>query len=60
MKQCSGAFRDNLLVQLAEEGSWEQLLNYVQYAGADLMEKLMETAVDQGNFDAIDMLDALL
>ena len=60
VKQCSAAFRENLLIQLADEGKREQLLNYVQYADADLMVKLMETAVDQGNFEAIDMLDALI
>ena len=60
LKQCSAARREEVLLRLAGEENWERLLDYAQYANADLLEKLMEMAVEAGNFDAIDMLDALM
>jgi len=60
LKDCSALFRKDMLIRLAEEEEWERLINYVQYADAATLESLMEAAVEQGNFDAIDMLDTLL
>ena len=49
-----------LAVQLAEDKKWAQVRLLMEHVGADAVEKLMEIAVDQGDFDAVDMLDAHL
>lgn len=49
-----------LAVQLAEDKKWAQVRLLMEHVGADVVEKLMEIAVDQGDFDAVDMLDAHL
>ena len=59
LDKCSDAFRRKTLEELAEKGAWEKVGNYVKHADGELLEKLMEIAVEQGNFDAIDLLDAL-
>ena len=49
-----------ILTDLAQEDDWEHVREYVPYADSETVEKLMETAVDQGNFDAVDLLDQYL
>lgn len=49
-----------LAVNLAEEKKWTQVRLLVEHIGTETVEKLMETAVEQGDFDAVDMLDAYL
>lgn len=51
---------DNLAEGLAAAGKWGPIRTIVEYAGMETIEKLMEAAVDQGDFDAVDMLDAYL
>lgn len=60
LDKCSVAFREHILTELAEKGAWEQVRVNVKRSDGEIIEKLMETAVEQGNFDAIDLLDALL
>ena len=54
---CGEAFADALLRDLAEKQDWVHVEQFIQYTNADTVEQLMETAVEQGNFEAVDMLD---
>lgn len=58
--KCSAAFRGKVLESLAQKGDWEKICAYVKHEDGELLEKLMEIAVEQGNFEAIDLLDALI
>lgn len=49
-----------LAVQLAEKEKWQQVGLTLEFIGMETAEKLMEMAVEQGNFEAVDMLDAYL
>ena len=60
LAHCSPSFREKVLYGLAEKAEWSRIANYVQHADGEILEKLMEIAVEQGNFDAIDLLDALI
>lgn len=51
---------DALSQELAADEKWVPVRTLVEYAGLETIEKLMEMAVDQGDFDAVDMLDAYL
>ena len=51
---------DELLTGLAAKGDWEHVEAYVSNAEPATVEKLMEAAVEQGNFDAVDLLDQYL
>ena len=51
---------DEILVGLAAKADWERVREYVTAAAPETVEKLMEAAVDQGNFDAVDFLDEYL
>lgn len=51
---------DRVLTGLAGQGDWNRCCSWAKHAGNELVERLMEAAVDQGNFDAIDLLDTLL
>jgi len=51
---------DEILSELARKQEWERVERFVQDAAAETVESLMEMAVDQGNFDAVDMLDRYL
>ena len=53
-------FIDGLLADLAGKGDWARVQEYVFHAGTETVEKLMELAVDQGNFEAVDFLDLYL
>ena len=50
----------HLLEEFAEQENWDTVLRFAANADTEMIEKLMETAVEQGNFDAIDSLDAYL
>lgn len=50
---CAGA----QLLRLAGQGDWAQVKAQLEYANRECLEGLMELAVDQGNFDAIDFLN---
>lgn len=52
--------QNRLLICLAEKQEWKHVEAYIEDATAETVEKLMDMAVDQGNFEAVDMLDALL
>ena len=53
-------FIDGFLADLAGKGDWAHVREYVFYAGTETVEKLMELAVDQGDFEAVDFLDTYL
>lgn len=48
------------LEDMAKREKWQQVRLYVHYAEPAGVEKLMEIAVEQGNFEAVDLLDAYL
>ena len=54
---CGEAFADALLRDLAEKQDWARVEQFIGCANAETVEQLMETAVEQGNFEAVDMLD---
>lgn len=54
---CDAVFVDALLRDLAANADWAHVEQYVSLAPANTVEQLMETAVEQGDFDAVDMLD---
>ena len=49
-----------LLEGLAKRGDWARVEEYVSAADAETAGKLMEIALEQGNFDAVDFLDEYL
>lgn len=55
-----GENADAFAMELAGSQKWAQVRLLLEYIGAETIEKLMETAVDQGDFDAIDLLDGYL
>lgn len=57
---CSGDFVAEMLNDLAGKQDWTHVEQYVAHADAGTVEQLMEAAVDQGNFEAVDMLDQYL
>lgn len=57
LPSCGEAFADALLRDLAEKQDWAHVEQFIRCAAADTVEQLMETAVEQGNFEAVDMLD---
>lgn len=57
LPNCGEAFANALLRDLADQQDWVRVEQFIQYANADTVEQLMETAVEQGDFDAVDMLD---
>ena len=54
---CGEVFTDALLRDLALAQDWAHVERFVRCANADTVEQLMELAVEQGNFEAVDMLD---
>ena len=58
--KCSAEFRERILLELAGKGDWDHVCAYARHGEGELLEKLLEAAVDQGNFDAIDLLDAIM
>jgi len=53
-------FLDGMLADMADKGAWEQAERFLGNAAPETIENLMEKAVEQGNFDAVDMLDDYL
>ena len=51
---------NDLLNKLAQQGRWDCVGRYVHLAGAQCIDALMVLAVDQGNFEAVDLLDEYL
>ena len=51
---------EELLVDMAEKREWERVKQYLDNASTAAVERLMELAVDQGNFEAVDALDKYL
>ena len=49
-----------VLVAQAQAGKWETVKRFAESADTDSIEKLMELAIAEGNFDAIDALDKYL
>ena len=48
------------LLELAARQEWDAVKRFVDYADREAVEKLTELAVEQGDFDAVDFLDAYL
>ena len=46
-----------MLLEHAERGEWEAVMRFARAAESECIGKLMEMAVEQGNFEAIDLLD---
>ncbi len=57
LSRCGKVFVDALERDLAARQDWVRVEQYVKYANVETVEQLMEIAVEQGNFDAVDMLD---
>ena len=49
-----------VLVAQAQAGHWDRVKQFAESADTDSIEKLMELAIAEGNFDAIDALDKYL
>jgi len=49
-----------MLMMLAESGEWERAIRHINPDDFDTIEKLMEMAIEQGNFTAIDALEPYL
>lgn len=50
----------DICTELAKSGRWDDVERLSQGLGMESIESLMETAIDMGDFDAIDRIDALL
>lgn len=46
--------------RMAKMGDWESVRQLSRKLDGDVLEQLMEIAIDEGDFDAVDMLDALM
>lgn len=46
--------------RMAKMGDWESIRQLSHKLDGEVLEQLMEIAIEEGNFDAIDMLDAIL
>ena len=56
----SPEFIGNMLVADAQTGQWERVRRFIGSADGESIEKMMELAIAEGNFDAIDLLDEYL
>lgn len=54
------AVLDDILLELGKEAKWDEAKRYVHIAMGKTIEELMIMAVEQGNFDAVDLLDDYL
>ncbi|MBQ3574597.1 MAG: hypothetical protein IJA26_02945, partial [Clostridia bacterium] len=54
---CEKEFMEDMMKQMAGEGEWTCVERCLRAAGSECIETLMDIAVDQGDFDAVDMLD---
>ena len=53
----SPAYIGGVLTARAQAQDWEHVGEFIDHADQDSVEKMMELAIAEGNFDAIDMLD---
>lgn len=51
------AYIGRVLLAQVQAGKWDQVKRFAENADSDSIEKLMELAIAEGNFDAIDALD---
>lgn len=56
----SGGTLRSCCVQLAASGEWENVIRVADKLDLEGVEELMETAIGTGNFEAVDLMDALL
>lgn len=56
----SPEFIGRMLVADAQAGEWERVRRFIGSADSESIEKMMELAIAEGNFDAIDLLDEYL
>ena len=54
------AYIGRMLVTYAGEDRWERVRQFIGSADQESVEKLMELAIAEGNFDAVDLLDEYL
>ena len=50
----------SLCLASAQEGNWERVKTFIARADADSVARMMELAIAEGNFEAVDMLDPYL
>ena len=53
----SAAYIGKMLVARAQAQDWEKVRDFIDNADAESVARMMELAIAEGNFDAIDMLD---
>ncbi len=51
------AYIGGVLLSRAQAKDWDRVRAFIGYADGDSVEKMMELAIAEGNFDAVDMLD---
>ena len=56
----SPEFIGRALVANAQQKQWDKVARFVGHADADSIDQMMELAIAEGNFDAIDLLDEYL
>ena len=56
----SPAYIGRTLVACAQRKEWDKVARFVGQADADSVDQMMELAIAEGNFDAIDLLDEYL
>jgi len=54
------AYIGRVLIARAQAKDWERVRDFIEGADSESIAKLMELAIAEGNFDAIDMLDEYL
>ena len=60
MEILDGGFRNDMIYAFANRQDWQNVQKYLRGPAPEMLEDLMEKAVEQGNFDAVDMLDGML
>ena len=50
----------NMLVAAAQAKQWDRVRMFIGSADEASIEQMMELAIDEGNFDAVDLLDEYL
>lgn len=57
---CGACYHKKMMIALAEAGDWAHVEHFAHFADTELLEELMDIAVNTGDFAAVDMLDKLL
>ena len=60
MEILEGGFRSDMISTFANRQDWPNVQKYLRDPDPEMLEDLMEKAVEQGNFDAVDTLDSML